>query len=1218
MKGKVVKKLSAIILGFCMAVTLLPGIPGKTVQAAQPYETENLVGDPSFEDDNNVTLKPEGIPYEPGVWYSYAGPEKVKEEAHTGNTSILIPRTDSAIEQDLDKDKLIQNEVYTAKVWAKNEDPSQSVYFGVKNFGGNEIKVKIDSTEYKEYMIPFTYTGDSNPRIYIWAEMLDGAKVYADDFSVVLSTDIENILFENGKITVQFADEYSGEISEALFSGTVTNSMNPDEVSEIALEKVSAEGKTLVLSYPEIAAAPVDQQITVSLKYKTSGRTYEGDFVIPANGEPVVQAKIVSLTAENGLITAALEADPTVTPKKDDFGVQYRIGDGEYTSLAVKDFSYDKTTATVTFTVQTLEVKPESQTVTIKVTCGGIDTETTYELVLEEGNYYYVDATEGSDENDGLTPETAWKSLDKVNQTTFAPGDHILFQCGETWTGELMPKGSGIKGNPIVISSYGEGDKPLFMPGEDRVLPYFNVANDVLRDKKINNGISFYNQEYWEIRNLELYDPDFDENRPTEGYGQKASDVYRRAINLIAEDAGDLYGFTIDNVTMHGFRGPNSNRGKSSGGVIVTILSDPDNEANRVPTAIHDITVTNCEMYDLGRSGFNFSSPWTTREDVEGDEWGLFGYAGYGAWKPCENIYIANNIIHDIDGDGILIDGCKDVLVEHNVVYRTARYAEMAVGMFNWNSDNTVFQFNEVYDTCPSDYEGETNDAQGIEIDALNRDTWVQYNYMHDNRGGVFMWCSTADLRGFRGIYRYNISQNDGNLHGVIDWRPNHVDSAVYNNTIYISGDDYVQFLNTNGGNVAQNPKIYNNIFYNTNENLSTYSFLEDQIDWKNNIFYNFDNIPSDDSNIEADPKLAAPGTGENGIDSVDGYKLLEDSPAIDAGIEIEDNGGRDYFGTALTDGQTDIGAAEYTVEKPISTAVLEYAIELAGGVNADGVIDTVKENFENALQNAQDILAKVQSGDASVTQNQVDNAWRNLIKAMQYMEFKEANKDDLEKVIALAEQMNGKLDKYLDEGKAAFTSALAEAKEVYENEIATQEEVTSAWQNLLDAMANMMLKPDKGLLEDLIAQAEGLNEADYEAQSFAVMRTALAAAKEVFDNVDADQEEIDASAAALKDAIAKLTLSAGTDQPGNNDQTENGGQSDNIGGSKTEGQTVASADKSNSTSTAGKASSAQNSGSAAKATKTGDEANVFPIAAAASVALLASAALVMLRIKKR
>ena len=112
-----------------------------------------------------------------------------------------------------------------------------------------------------------------------------------------------------------------------------------------------------------------------------------------------------------------------------------------------------------------------------------------------------------------------------------------------------------------------------------------------------------------------------------------------------------------------------------------------------------------------------------------------------------------------------------------------------------------------------------------------------------------------------------------------------------------------------------------------------------------------------------------------------------------------------------------------------ISTAVLEYAIELAGGVSTDGVIDVVRENFENALQNAKDILAKVQAGDASVTQSQVDNAWRSLIKAMQYMEFKEANKDDLAKVIALAEEMNGNLDKYLEDGKEAFTSALSEAK---------------------------------------------------------------------------------------------------------------------------------------------------------------------------------------------
>ena len=56
----------------------------------------------------------------------------------------------------------------------------------------------------------------------------------------------------------------------------------------------------------------------------------------------------------------------------------------------------------------------------------------------------------------------------------------------------------------------------------------------------------------------------------------------------------------------------------------------------------------------------------------------------------------------------------------------------------------------------------------------------------------------------------------------------------------------------------------------------------------------------------------------------------------------------------------------------------------------------------------------------------------------MQYMEFKAADKKDLAKVIALADEMNDNLDAYLDGGKDAFTSALAAAKDVYDNEIAS------------------------------------------------------------------------------------------------------------------------------------------------------------------------------------
>ena len=273
-----------------------------------------------------------------------------------------------------------------------------------------------------------------------------------------------------------------------------------------------------------------------------------------------------------------------------------------------------------------------------------------------------------------------------------------------------------------------------------------------------------------------------------------------------------------------------------------------------------------------------------------------------------------------------------------------------------------------------------------------------------------------------------------------------------------------------------------------------------------------------------------------------------------------------------------------------ISTAILEYAIGLAEGASTDGVVDAVKENFDNALQNAKDVLARVQEGDASVTQNEVDAAWSSLIKAMQYLEFKKGDKTDLEKVIALADEMNSNLDAYLDAGKDAFTAALAEAKDVYADGNAMEDDVDTAWRNLMDAMAELRLRPDKDLLEDLINQAEGLNEADYEAESFAAVSSALEEAKDVFANENATQEEVDESSAALKSALAKLTpVSAGEDDS----QNQAGGSSD----------------KNNNSSSAGNTSASNSS-----AVKTGDTANVLPFAAAA---VLAAGAVVILKRKK-
>lgn len=332
---------------------------------------------------------------------------------------------------------------------------------------------------------------------------------------------------------------------------------------------------------------------------------------------------------------------------------------------------------------------------------------------------------------------------------------------------------------------------------------------------------------------MELYDSTYEQNTNT--------NVYRRGINISAEDVGDLSYFKFDNLTIHGFRGPISNEGKSSGGIIMTVTTNLNDASKRVPTAVHDISVTNCELYDLGRSGINFVSPWTTREGDKWNKYAPFGYAGKGAWKPYERFTLSNNIIHDIDGDGTIVDGCKDVTVDHNTVYRAVYNCWYGVGLFNWNSDNVVFEYNEVYESSPADALLGAGDGQGIEIDALNQNTLVQYNYLHDNAGGVFMWCCTASLRGFNGIYRYNISQNDGAKHGVIDWREGHEGSMAYNNTIYLGEGIDREWLKNGYTGGKSDAKFYNNIVVNKGNMTPGKGFNEQEIDYESNIFVGFD-----------------------------------------------------------------------------------------------------------------------------------------------------------------------------------------------------------------------------------------------------------------------------------------------------------------------------------------------------------------------------------------
>src|SRR5574337_613696 len=69
---------------------------------------------------------------------------------------------------------------------------------------------------------------------------------------------------------------------------------------------------------------------------------------------------------------------------------------------------------------------------------------------------YYVAPT-GNDANNGTSEATAWKTIDRVNQSafTFQPGDKILFQRGGTYRGEVILGVSGTPSQPVTIGAYG-------------------------------------------------------------------------------------------------------------------------------------------------------------------------------------------------------------------------------------------------------------------------------------------------------------------------------------------------------------------------------------------------------------------------------------------------------------------------------------------------------------------------------------------------------------------------------------------------------------------------------------------------------------------------------------------------------------------------------------------------------------------------------------------
>lgn len=479
---------------------------------------------------------------------------------------------------------------------------------------------------------------------------------------------------------------------------------------------------------------------------------------------------------------------------------------------------------------------------------------------------YYVDADNGLDSNDGLSENTPWKSLSKVNGIKFSPGAKIMFKSGGIWVGQLSPKGSGTSSKPIIVDSYGTGPKPL-------------INGNGMEGQGV---VYLFNQSYWEINNLEIIN-----NSETEGD--------RRGVEINIANYGLAEHIYLKNLYIHHIKGKigHDSEHKKTAGIYITTSAD-----NFVDTRYNNILIENCVIHDIQNQGIVTNAVSVT------------DYPGTANFqrRRITNLVVRNNILHHISKNAMIIRMTDGGVVERNLCYETAigDGTNYITGntIFSRTVIGTVFQYNEGFLNRSPDYDGSLYDA-----DLISPGTIWQYSYSHDNAHGLMWYCT--DPRDTGVVIRYNISQNDKGR--LIYFNYGFSESSVYNNVFYI-GENVSSTIIAENKNNDHNYKFYNNIIYN-NSNTSKYSFATSgtgvQIrDYSHNIFYGKHPAgePADPYKITSDPQFINPGSGATGLTTLDGYKLKPGSPALGTGKIIPDNGGKDFYGNPVSSTAPNIG----------------------------------------------------------------------------------------------------------------------------------------------------------------------------------------------------------------------------------------------------------------------------------------------------------------------
>lgn len=475
------------------------------------------------------------------------------------------------------------------------------------------------------------------------------------------------------------------------------------------------------------------------------------------------------------------------------------------------------------------------------------------------GAIYYIDAIDGNDNRDGLSPQNAWQTLEKASKGDYQAGDKILLKGGQTFTGSLILNSvSGQPGSPILISSFG-GERAIISSGDSAAV----LAN---------------NCDFMVVKNLVC----IGSGRLSGNYASGID--FRQCRNLII-DSIDVSGYLYSGINTKGGS---------------------------------DIRITNVYSHENGSCGINVSAGSSGNDNSQKSVLRNV-YIGYSV---AENNPGCPAIKNNHSGNGILVGGVTNATIEYceamNNGWDMPREGNGPVGIWIYMSDSVVIQHCYSHHNKTST---KGADGGGFDFDGGVTNSILQYNFSMYNEGagyGMFQYAGAKVWN--NNIVRYNISYHDGvknGQSGIFMW----CDPAAipmknlhaYNNTVVNKYGHGVNFL----PGKYENFVFENNIFLVTDSTDEftggefTGALFDQNLYW--NSFHAQSDLEQPKIRLDANPALADPlilmpssdaleKLNPKTINTIAYFKLKPESPALKAGKLIENSGEKDFWGDKVTD----------------------------------------------------------------------------------------------------------------------------------------------------------------------------------------------------------------------------------------------------------------------------------------------------------------------------